>query len=208
MAVVLSSLLISLWGNAVFEMDKIMQGMFGGPLLGLFLLGLFTTRGTAGGATVGVMCSCLLMGVIVVASVLCPTPEPAAVAIAAASAAAGSAEVAAGIGGSSSCGSSGVLSWLGRLSFFWYPVIGSAVSFTVGWLASRPWEGHARAVQNLVVVLRRHTTAATHTAGGGKAGQLQGGRRAAGGYRMVRLDEQQQSPSSDGGSDSDGGGAP
>ena len=156
-AVVLSSLLISLWGNAVFEMDKIMQGMFGGPLLGLFLLGLFTTRGTA-----GVMCSCLLMGVIVVTSVLCPTPEPAAVAIAAASAAVGSAEVAAGIGGSSSCGSSGVLSWLGRLSFFWYPVIGSAVSFTVGWLASRPWEGHARAVQNLVVVLRRHYRSHAH----------------------------------------------
>jgi hypothetical protein len=84
------------------------------------------------GATVGTLCSCSLMALISTATALC-TPV-------------------AGVGtegNGNACGPA--LTWLGAVSFFWYPTIGVVTTVVVGWLASMPLPGHEERVGHLVV---------------------------------------------------------
>ena len=102
-------------------MDKTLQGIVGGPLLGLFLLGLFTTRATASGAEVGTAVSCLVMAVVVVSAALCGTDTS-------------DASQRSVLPDHHRC--PGAMTWLGHVSFFWYPALGAATTFLVGWLTS------------------------------------------------------------------------
>lgn len=43
---ILAALLVSEWGDAIILMDATMKGVAGGPLLGLFLLGMMSTKAT------------------------------------------------------------------------------------------------------------------------------------------------------------------
>eukprot|EP01050_Picozoa_sp_SAG11_P030883 SAG11_NODE_9333_length_921_cov_1.536496_1_plen_180_part_10 len=109
----------------------------------------------AGGATLGTVCSCSLMALICTATAFCPpppAPPPAA-------AADDSDEAAA-----AACGAA--LTWLSRLSFFWYPTVGVVVTVGVGWLASMPpGDGsHEQRVSHLVADWCGGTAAAAGSA--------------------------------------------
>ena len=81
------------------------------------------------GATVGTLCSCSLMALISIAAAFC-TPLSTAT-------------------NDMACGT--VLTWLGQISFFWYPTIGVATTALVGRLASMPTADHEDRVSHMVV---------------------------------------------------------
>ena len=93
---------------------------------------LYISFRQACGATVGTLCSCLLMTIISMATAFCKpvtTTTP----------------VVHQVG----CGAA--LTWLGQVSFFWYPTIGVVTTALVGWVASIPTPGHEERVKHLVV---------------------------------------------------------
>lgn len=81
------------------------------------------------GATVGMLCSCSFMAFISTATAFC---KPVTLTTT----------------NESVCGAA--LTWLGQVSFFWYPTIGSVITVVVGRLASVPLPGHEARTSHLV----------------------------------------------------------
>jgi Na+/proline symporter len=95
-------------------MSSRMKGIAGGPLLGIFLLGICTRRASAGGALCGGVIGAVAMGAISAAKYSCRPPTD---------------------GG----GGSGCPEWLevvGSLSVFLYATFGTAITLAVGYSAS------------------------------------------------------------------------
>jgi hypothetical protein len=136
--VLFAALLIGMWGLPIVEVSAIINAVTGGPLLGLFLLGLFTTRGTASGASVGLTCSCGIMAAILLAASLCPARSS--------SGNSGNSE-----DGGDGRGCAAPWAWLGSISIFMYAFIGSFATVLLGWVCSQPPEGHVEAVSRMVV---------------------------------------------------------
>eukprot|EP01052_Picozoa_sp_SAG31_P033170 SAG31_NODE_3715_length_3955_cov_10.723288_2_plen_313_part_00 len=134
--------LFSVWGAAITEMSSVTSSATGGPLLGLFLLGLLTTRATAKGAAIGVFFSSASMAVIMLNAAACgdrqcepqtifgePPPDV------------------------ECCGwAAGALA---RVTIWWYPAIGAVLTFVVGFLCSQPSPQHEqRLITRRLVVVR------------------------------------------------------
>ena len=138
--VLFAALLIGMWGLPIVEVSAIINAVTGGPLLGLFLLGLFSTRGTASGASVGLMCSCGIMAAILLAASLCPARSS--------SSNSGNSE-------DDGRGCAAPWAWLGSISIFMYAFIGSFATVllpaVLDWVCSQPPEGHVEAVSRMVV---------------------------------------------------------
>ena len=93
-------------GNLVESVNTIM-GLFGGPMLGLFILAMFTKRATPAGAVLG-----CLAGVVMLLLIF-------------------------------------IMRDTWKISFLWYALIGSLVTFVVGLVTSRPSMKPAVQVKNL-----------------------------------------------------------
>ena len=99
-------------------MSSRMKGIAGGPLLGIFLLGICTRRASAGGALCGGVIGAVAMGAISAAKYSCRPPTD---------------------GGGGGGGGSGCPEWLevvGSLSVFLYATFGTAITLAVGYSAS------------------------------------------------------------------------
>lgn len=107
-AVIGFAFLVHRLGSLLEATNKVIS-LVGGPLLGLFFLGMFTARANARGALTGWVCGFVTMLVVSFAGVIAPLfPEPL----------------------------SGAIAWVGRITFLWWTTIGITVTMVVGYLMS------------------------------------------------------------------------
>jgi Na+(H+)/acetate symporter ActP len=115
-SVVLAFFLAQLIGQSLILMSAAVQGLFCGPTLGIFLLGMCSTRANAQGALLGYGAGFLVLAVLVVGQAVCSSRPD----------------------GDAACAPGGSLHRL-TISEWYYGVVGCLVSVVVGYGASLRW---------------------------------------------------------------------
>ena len=113
---VVLAFLAQLIGQSLILMSAAVQGLFCGPTLGIFLLGMCSTRANAQGALLGYGAGFLVLAVLVVGQAVCSSRPD----------------------GDAACAPGGSLHRL-TISEWYYGVVGCLVSVVVGYGASLRW---------------------------------------------------------------------
>ena len=127
---VAAAALVSKMGTQIAEISWVVNGLCGGPLLGMFMLGMLTTRADERGALIGITAGSLALCCVMLSQRLCPAGD-----------------VSLGPATSSCdglCCRYPILQQPGRLCLWWFASLGSVVTFVVGWCCSDNLAKHQR----------------------------------------------------------------